>query len=260
MENFDDFLGRIRKAFGVLEEGRAFIAQARAKTEEAGQVLAQVADGANDDRPHAAVSKMEASLDALDRADAHSVGGREEFTEYVELIGGALAGAAPPSPPPLAPPRRPGWRSSRANPDAIAAVRRAGWPKNSEGRTSARAHLYDGDGNQVTPKTYQAYKKGEQPYRPELKLAFNDQDMTTTWHAEGEIAKDIRDSGVREASVYLNIKRCGEGTMNREPNPKGCSENFRHIVPKDVVVYVHVIPENGRRSQFRIVGTGEGIK
>lgn len=123
--------------------------------------------------------------------------------------------------------------------------------------------MYDADGREVQPTTYKAYVKGEQPDRPELTPPFNDADRTTTaWHAESDIAQAIRDGGMREATIYLNVPLCGKNSKDNPnvPDPRRCSENLRHIIPRDVVVYVHVVPERGTESRRRIVGTGEGIK
>ncbi|GIG67772.1 hypothetical protein HNR73_005578 [Phytomonospora endophytica] len=121
--------------------------------------------------------------------------------------------------------------------------------------------MYTSDGTRVNEEAYKPYQKGKQPHRPELKPAWNNPDVTTSWHVEGALAKAIRDNGINGGAVYLNIPTCGAPRPGMEQaHPMGCSENFRHIIPKDTVVYVHVIPKRGVPGRWKIVGTGEGIK
>lgn len=91
----------------------------------------------------------------------------------------------------------------REHPDAVAALKRVGWPKNSEGNISARAILYDRHGNKVGTRAYRADDKNHPSTWPDLKDGWNNPELTTTWHAEGQLARDIRKSGLDEATVYM---------------------------------------------------------
>ncbi|MBO3735424.1 DddA-like double-stranded DNA deaminase toxin [Glycomyces niveus] len=161
-------------------------------------------------------------------------------------------------------PRRriPGFNSNRVNKDAIADIRRAGYPKNAEGKTSARAFVYTADGEQINADALKPYRKGEAPPQPDLKEPWaSSEELTTTWHVERDAAAAIRAERLDSAAFYLNVPLCGRRAEGSEyPDPAKCYENFRHIIPKDAVAYVFVVPEQGMPRRRRIVGTGEAIK
>jgi hypothetical protein len=106
------------------------------------------------------------------------------------------------------------------------------------------------------------YPPGQAPVRPELKEPWaSSEELTTTWHVEGDAAADIREGKLDNAVLYLNVPPCGKRAPSSEfPDPKRCYENLRHIIPADRTVWVHVVPEHGSPSRIRFKGTGEGIK
>ncbi|GIG71541.1 hypothetical protein HNR73_007891 [Phytomonospora endophytica] len=53
--------------------------------------------------------------------------------------------------------------------------------------------------------------------------------MTTTWHAERDAAKVMRDRGLSEGALYLNIPTCGK----EFGHPKRCHANIEKIMPRD---------------------------
>jgi hypothetical protein len=150
----------------------------------------------------------------------------------------------------------------RSHPEAVKEVRRVGYPRNAEGRTSARAFVYTADGEQLNAEPLKPYRKGEAPVRPELREPWaSSEDMKTTWHVEGDAAAMIRKDHLQDAAFYLNVPLCGSRQGESElPDPKGCAENFRHVIPRDSVAYVHVIREGRVPYRQKIIGTGEGIK
>lgn len=84
--------------------------------------------------------------EALEDAERHARGGREAFEDYLRLIYATPAsGGSEPEPRRV----KAGWRSNRAHPRALEAIKRVGWPKNAEGKVSARGLLYDKHGNEI---------------------------------------------------------------------------------------------------------------
>lgn len=173
-----------------------------------------------------------------------------------------LAGPSP-TPPAVAATRRlENFDARRVDPRATAKVRDAGWPVNREGSISARGYLFTADGRQLNSKPLRPRSPSKAPAREDLKEPWSTgETMTTTWHVEGDVAAKIRADGLNGAAFYLNVDLCGKPASGTErPDPKGCNENFQHIIPANVVVYVHVVPERGLPYRRRVTGTGEGIK
>ncbi|HEU5128841.1 MAG TPA: DddA-like double-stranded DNA deaminase toxin [Glycomyces sp.] len=154
------------------------------------------------------------------------------------------------------------FNPKRSHSEAVKEIRRVGYPRNAEGRTSARAFVYSADGKQLNDEPLKPYRRGEAPVRPELREPWaSSDDMTTTWHVEGDAAAMIREDHLQNAAFYLNIPLCGSRQGESElPDPNGCAENFRHVIPRDTVAYVHVIREERVPYRQKITGTGEGIK
>ncbi|WP_240037584.1 DddA-like double-stranded DNA deaminase toxin [Glycomyces paridis] len=150
----------------------------------------------------------------------------------------------------------------RSHPEAVQEIRRVGYPRNAEGRTSARALVYTADGEQLNREPLKPHRKGEAPERPELHEPWaSSEDMKTTWHVEGDAAAMIRKDRLQDAAFYLNVPLCGSRQGESElPDPEGCAENFRHVIPRDTVAYVHVVREGRVPYRQKITGTGEGIK
>lgn len=112
-------------------------------------------------------ARVRRALAALEEARQLASSGRAKFEEYLALVG---AGTAP-SPPsvPLKPEKtRTGHGSSKA---------------------SHPAGRIKGLGSWSSARAYAARPNEGHSYRPELKPEFNDPEKTTTWHAEGQVAK-----------------------------------------------------------------------
>lgn len=271
MGAFEDFQGQARKGFETLREAYGLLQQARAKTAEALSRLRSATEGTGNERVDASAARLEEVAEELNQAAGHAVGGAEEFKAYLVLIGaeGAVGGDEGPSigerPAAGAAEREPkrlkDFNPKTIHPDAVRDLAGAGWPRNRDDNISARANVYDEHGTQLNDEPLTPYPYRDGPERPELKPRWNAPGMTTSWHVESKLAQHIRDSGAQTSSVYLNVRRCGSARPGDErPAPLGCTENFRHIIPRDSIVYVHVIQENGRTMTQRVIGTGEGIK
>lgn len=144
----------------------------------------------------------------------------------------------------------------RPHADALASIRRHKWPKNDDGTMSARGELYDSGGNRLTDEPLKAHRKGEGPYRPDLREPWaSDPAMTTSWHVEGDAAAIIRDRGLSGGVLYLNMPPCGAKSYD----PKRCYANVEKILPKDSTLVVWVSREHGLPQRFVFKGTGEGV-
>ncbi|WP_415647436.1 DddA-like double-stranded DNA deaminase toxin [Stackebrandtia soli] len=148
-------------------------------------------------------------------------------------------------------------------------MRRIGWPPSNAdpNKTSARGHLFDRNGRRMTGEPIQPHQKGTAPPCDELKEPWrSSEDYTTTWHAERDAAMMIREA-VKEGhagpfALYMNIAPCGRRTPDppHTPDPRRCDENIARIVPRDVIVYAHIVSKRDPiPSRLRIVGTGEAI-
>ncbi|WP_285661166.1 DddA-like double-stranded DNA deaminase toxin [Actinorhabdospora filicis] len=271
MGPFEEFMGKARRGLETLAEAFGLLRAAQEKNGLARAELSSATEGTGNARIDASLSRLEQVGEALAEGLTHGIAGRETFAEYLTDIGaGAALGASePPStgerPAAVAPEPEPlqlrDFRAEREHPEAKEAIRRVGWPRNSVGNTSARAHLYDEHGNRMGD-TYTPDTPDDHPHWDDLKPEWNNPENTTTsWHVEGRMAKAIRDSGLTRAAVYLNIRRCGGVSDTRpRPDPKGCTENFRHTLKAGTVVYVYVIQENGRTFRQRVTGTGKALK
>jgi hypothetical protein len=140
--------------------------------------------------------------------------------------------------------------------ECIEAVRREGWPRNAEGRVSARGYLYTGDGHQVNTETFRPHRKGSSPPCEDLREPWrSDVHYTTTWHAERDAAAEMRRWKLSEAVLYLNVPTCGK----ESGDPYRCDANLEKILPPTAVMYVWTVHEDGSRSRRRYIGTGEAI-
>lgn len=149
-----------------------------------------------------------------------------------------------------------GFTYRRPASQAVDAIRGEGWPKNSAGNTSARGHLYDSDGRRIDAGTLKPHRKGQAPPCTDLKEPWrSDPDYTTTWHAERDAAKIMRDNGLREAVLYLNIPTCGQESQHA----KRCHANLEKVIPAGGTLWVWSIHEDGSQLRRRYRGTGEAI-
>lgn len=269
MADIGEVVAAVQAAIDVCEQRSRELIEAADKTRRSQSRLAAVTEGSAHPASRDAKRFLDHSHQELTEAARNAVQAARHLRAYLSGLegGGSSRSPSPASVPPQrsdAPStaeRLADFRPDRQHPRAIARTRDDGWPKNAAGNISARARLYDVNGYQLSETAYVADDRNEPSQWADLKGRWNDSEFTTTWHAEGRIAKDVRDSGLTQAAVYLNVPVCGAPRPGQErPDPQGCVENFRHIIPKDTVVYVFMVPENGSPRRRRIVGTGEGIK
>jgi len=189
--------------------------------------------------------------DGLEQTQATAAGARQHGGG---LLGGDNPGPAPPATPPRA---IPGFTHRRPVGEAIDAIKREGWPKNADGRTSARGHLYDSEGRRIDAGTLKPHRKGQAPPCTDLKEPWrSDPDYTTTWHAERDAAKIMRDKGLTEAVLYLNMPACGRESRDA----KRCDANLEKVLPQGSTLWVWSLQENNGTLRQRYEGTGEAIK
>lgn len=149
-----------------------------------------------------------------------------------------------------------GFTHRRPHPVAIQALRRVGWPKRDT-TTLARGHLYDMDGQRRDGvEVMQAHRKGQAPPCDDLREPWrSDPEYTTTWHAERDAARIMRENDSREMVLYLNIPPCG-----RDGTPTRCSANLVKVIPAGTTLWVWEIGETGTMTRYRYEGTGEAIR
>ncbi|MFD0555894.1 DddA-like double-stranded DNA deaminase toxin [Stackebrandtia endophytica] len=251
----------IRTARDAAAAGReALIRVAQAVTETAAEENARGHEGIArwyaeaGDRLSQAASKIDSST-ALCEAAAAEVA-RTDDGASLRGSGGLPRQPATPATEQGRPRAIPGFTHRRPAKEAIDAIKREGWPKTAEGRTSARGHLYNPDGNRLDTGTLRPHRKGAALPCTDLREPWrSDPNYTTTWHAERDAAKIMRDNNLREAVLYLNIPPCGRYTED----PKRCDLNLEKILPKGATLWVWTISETGSRGQRRYRGTGEAI-
>ncbi|GAA2301192.1 hypothetical protein GCM10009853_067000 [Glycomyces scopariae] len=137
------------------------------------------------------------------------------------------------------------------------AIRREGWPRNSEGLTSARGILYTDGGHRVNSETFRPYRPGASPPCDDLREPWRpDERYTTTWHVERDAAAAIRKWGLTTAVLYLNLPPCGK----RSKDQRRCHENLASILPAGTTLYIWEIRENGAATRHVYSGDGKAIK
>jgi len=156
-----------------------------------------------------------------------------------------------------APPPATATRPSRKGPDSrgVDAVKRLGWPKNNEGRTSARAVVMDALGNPIGG-TWTARPDGpasdtsgfKEPWKSDIRY-------TIRAHVEGQVAATMRDTGITKTEVYLNVPPCGI----RDRDPYRCAANIRAILPVGSTMTIWTIRERGNPQKNIYQGTGEAL-
>lgn len=262
-------VSQVRASMDLAASIAAALSAVDSELERQASIFRTTTDGTAVTLPGDGLAQLDQGRAKLQEALSLLSAGSNLWNDYLASIGEAAGPTtatgpvgSPAARPATGPARRlEGFNPKREHPDAVGKAKRDGWPKNARGNTSARAALYGKDGTQLGTETYRPRHREDPESYPELKDEFNDPGKSTTWHVEGEIAKDIRTSRQNECAVYINVPLCGAPNPQREfAEPNGCAENFRHVVPDGTVVYVYTVPENGTTRRRRVIGTGEGIK
>jgi hypothetical protein len=224
------------------------------------ETRASEANGCADDA-EALASQANALAEALDRLRARVDGLRG-------LLTALSSGSAPPTTSGGGPttsevnvPRDrpvPGFDPQRLNPTVERIMRRIGWPKRADGKTSARGLLFSPDGRSWTETPLRASRSGPASQRTDLKEPWaSDPGITTRHHIEGNAAALMVKHGQRDAVLYLNIPPCGGPSR---PDPKRCHPNIPSVLPKGYTLTVHTVRDGGGHSRTVYRGTGEAIK
>lgn len=153
--------------------------------------------------------------------------------------------------------RVPGFSASRPVGECVEAVKQLGWPKNSDGKTSARGLLYSSDGERLSKQPLQAHPKGKAPPCEDLNEPWrSDSRLTTTWHAERDVAAWMRSENVDHAVLYLNVPTCGKESQDAGR----CHVNLPKVMPSGSTLTVWSVHEDGSTRRRRYEGTGEAIR
>ncbi|CAM3461045.1 DddA-like double-stranded DNA deaminase toxin [Stackebrandtia soli] len=237
----------------TLGEAGASIAQAETEAEQA------VGFSAETEVEHA-VEVCTLASSTIQEAHSGVDTAQSAATEYQAQLQAAAKAAALGATPPQAPPRPPalgGFSHRRPHPGAAEALRRFGRPTNGAGRISARGHLYDMDGRRIDGvDVMKPHRKGKAPPCDDLREPWrSDPDHTTTWHAERDAAKVMRDDDIRESVLYLNIPTCGKESQD----PKRCHANLEKILPAGSVLWVWSVEDGKSPTRRRYEGNGEAI-
>ncbi|SDD87642.1 DddA-like double-stranded DNA deaminase toxin [Glycomyces harbinensis] len=271
MASIGDVAAVLRAAIATAEEATRTAKGANDQLGGAQTSLHADLEGSANPLTQDGLGQLSAAREGIAEALALITSGNATMGQYVASIAGgapsasgAGGGSTPPPPPPRSsggPSPLPNFDARRPDPRCMAKIKEAGWPTNREGKTAARGYLYTGDGRQLNSKPLKAYPPGKAPVRTDLKEPWSsDEAMTTTWHVEGDVAAKVRSDQLDGAAFYLNVPLCGAGPGTQAADPKRCTENFQHIIPRDTTVYVHVVPPQGLPYRQKIIGTGEGIK
>lgn len=261
-----DVIHQLRAALAATAGARDGTTRAREQAAELQLEIQAATDGSTHEKTDEAIVRLAQAQVKLDEALEKFQEGDAAVEEYIaELEGGGSGGSPPPTggPRPTGgqpePERRrgiPGFTYRKPAAEAVEAIRREGWPTNADGQVSARGHLYDERGVAVNDQVIRPHVKGEAPPCNELQEPWrSDPDLTTTWHAERDAAKLMRDKQMRHAVMYLNIPPCGRESSD----PQRCDANIEKILPRDAELYVWTIHENGTKARRRYLGNGDAI-
>ncbi|GAA4910726.1 nucleic acid/nucleotide deaminase of polymorphic system toxin [Stackebrandtia albiflava] len=262
MAGIEDFTAAIAIAFDRLNDAIAGMESARsAAGESATSLQAAGAYGAADIMARVAEVIGEA-VDTLATGKTNTEEAAAIARAAMETTDGGdtPAGTTPPPDggPPAPTPTRP--HPNAADTRHVAAVRRIGWPKNAQGRTNARALVFDKNGEQVGD-VWKATPDGEandprhyrEPWRSDVRY-------TIRYHVEGQVAAMMRRTGITEAEVYLNIPPCG--TRDDDWSYQ-CHDNIKKILPKGYTMTVWAVREREAPTwspqKYTYKGNGEAL-
>ena len=136
-------------------------------------------------------------------------------------------------------------------------VRRIGWPKNTQGKTSARGLVFDAHGNPIGGE-WKAEPHGlasdtsrfNEPWRSDIRY-------TIRTHVEGQVAAMICRTGITKTEVYLNLPPCGA----RDFDPVRCHQNVKHVLPVGSTMTVWAVRgDRGMPQKYTFSGTREALK
>jgi len=259
----------MRRGLAALDDAEGLLHQATDAFDMALQRLGDIARESSNPGVHTAVAKLTSVLESLRQAHGHSAGFGEVFGSYLTQIGADGVSASPggdtagpgtsAGPTQVVPKRRlADFTPARPHKEAVADIRRLGWPKNRDDTVQARGRFFDADGTDGFDGRHLQALPGDQVHdAPELQEPWrNDRAITTSWHVEGEVAAYMRRTGTTDAVLYLNIPTCG----NDNRDPKRCFMNTEKILPVGSTLTVWSIHENGERRRVRFHGTGEAIR
>lgn len=267
MASIGDVAAKLRAALTLIEGAAASLKTADDRLEGAsGPLQADLADSSNP-LTHEGLGQWRTARERLAEALALITGGAERMGEYIASIAGSAgsSGGASPTIPSRSsgevrvPQDRPvpGFDPQRLNPTVERIMRRVGWPKRSDGKTSARGLLFTPDGRSWTETPLRASRKGPASRRTDLKTPWStDPEITTRHHIEGNAAALMVKHGQRGAVLYLNIPPCGDPSR---PDPKRCHPNIPAVLPEGYTLTVHTVREDGGHSRTVYRGTGEAI-
>jgi hypothetical protein len=188
-------------------------------------------------RRAARANRTAADLEEAQQQAARLSGRLEATLTRIESLRGGNSGTgrpvaalpSPPKPPWSRRPPVPGFSYRKPVADCVEAVRREGWPRNAQGRTSARGNLYTGDGRQVNNEGFRPHRMGEAPPCEDLREPWrSDEHYTTTRHAERDAASLVRKWNLSESVLYLNVPTCGK----ESGDPHRCDANLVKIFPQ----------------------------
>ncbi|MFB9925798.1 DddA-like double-stranded DNA deaminase toxin [Amycolatopsis halotolerans] len=203
MAGVEEIIKGVKAAAAKIAAGRSRLASARQSTKDAGQTLAQAAQGATAQEVARAAGPFAETMNGiaateqlLDRASAH-------LDRYIEDIrGGGEPDEASGSPP------RPPSDQKAESKDPVEKARQELPPPVTRGRgvkTHGRLLTEDGGSHAVTSgrdewtdRVNQVVKEAGCPYTP----------MTASADVELKVAARMRDTGIRRATVVVNNQPC----------------------------------------------------
>lgn len=257
MASIGDVAAALRAAVATAEEAAGQVRAADERVETAlGPLQAALSDSANHNA-HDGLGSLSSVRERLAEALAALKAGTDRMSEYIAAIASG-GGSGPPATGGRA--SGSGFDSRRRDPAKAAAVRRFGWPRRPDGKTSARGLLYDGSGKQVLHAPLRALKSGQVYNTPDLKPEWRRPEMKTSWHIEGGAAAYMRSTETKEMSLWLNLPACGDYGPFADPDPNGCDANLPKILPRGYTLRVHTEYEHGGARVKTYRGTGEALK
>ncbi|MCD0442140.1 hypothetical protein LO763_00680 [Glycomyces sp. A-F 0318] len=260
MVSIGDVAAALRAAIAMTEEAARTV---KAADERIGDALAPLQadlEASSNPLPREALAQWSAARERLAEVLALILNGTERMGSYVASIAGGSR-FTPPSETQTTGDRAATAFNPRArSPERSAAIRRFGWPKRVDGKTSARGMLYDSSGKPVLGQPLKALK-GDRVYTtPDLKDEWRTRGMATSWHIEGGAAAYMRNTQTKEMALWINLSACGNSGGFGDDDPNGCHVNLPKILPEGYTLHVHAELENGWSRQWTYRGTGEALK